>query len=66
VLLYTLLEVLRVVAISISCFMPSTADNILKQLGVEKATEKMREGSPINKANPLFPRIETKSVQFPR
>ena len=45
-----LLEMLRIIALSIEPFMPSTSKEILSQLNKEK----------INKSNPLFPRIETK------
>lgn len=46
-----LLEVLRIVAVSIAPFMPQTAENIHKQLGG-------REGAKIAKDAPLFPRME--------
>jgi len=71
VMMYNLLEVLRITAISIASFMPETAENIWGQLGMPGDIEKvktssikewgvMKEGASINKANPLFPRIETK------
>ncbi len=69
-LLYSLLESLRIVALSIYPFMPSTSKSIMKQLGIEEDPSKMKfsdiglwgklkEGTVINKSNPLFPRIET-------
>ena len=70
--IYSLLESLRIVAVSLSPFMPETAKNIAEQLGIprdslDKATladiktwGKLKSGHPINKTKPLFPRIETK------
>ncbi len=69
--IYSLLEVLRVVAISINPFMPQTSKNIWEQLGMETEIEKisfsdgmkwgdMVEGQKVSKAKPLFPRIESK------
>ncbi|MFH0763791.1 MAG: methionine--tRNA ligase [Candidatus Omnitrophota bacterium] len=65
-----LLEAIRVVAISIYPFMPETAKNVWAQLGMKEGLDKVRfsetkdwgnlkEGHKINKAGPLFPRIDT-------
>lgn len=70
-LLYSLLEGLRIVALSIYPFMPSTSRSIMKQLGIEEDPSKMKfsdvkswgvlkEGLKVNKSAPLFPRIEVK------
>jgi methionyl-tRNA synthetase len=58
----TLLNVLRMVAISIYPFMPGTSINIWEQLGLGGTLEDkspFKEGSSIGKFQPLFPRIET-------
>jgi len=68
-LLYSLLESLRIVALSIYPFMPVTSKNIMAQLGIEEDPSKMKfsdisswgklkEGTKIKKPTPLFPRIE--------
>lgn len=68
-IIYALLEVLRIIAISISPFMPGTAKNIFTQLGIKEDLEKvkfseiktwgrLKEGTRVSKAQPLFPRIE--------
>ncbi len=70
-LLYSLLESLRIVALSIYPFMPATSKSIMKQLGIEEDPSKMKfsdvntwgvlkEGLKVNKSAPLFPRIEVK------
>jgi methionyl-tRNA synthetase len=70
-LLYSLLESLRIVALSIYPFMPATSKSIMKQLGVEEDPSRMKfsdvstwgllkAGLKVNKSAPLFPRIETK------
>jgi methionyl-tRNA synthetase len=70
-LLYSLLESLRIVALSIYPFMPATSKSIMKQLGIEedpsgmkfsdiKSWGLLKEGTKINKSAPLFPRIEIK------
>jgi methionyl-tRNA synthetase len=68
--IYSLLEALRIVAVSVMPFMPGTAKNIAGQLGIPrdsldkatvddiKAWGKLKSGHPLNKTNPLFPRIE--------
>ncbi|MDD5174682.1 MAG: hypothetical protein PHV48_07675 [Candidatus Omnitrophica bacterium] len=69
-LLYSLLEGLRIVALSIYPFMPATSKSIMRQLGIEEDPSKMKfsdvnswgllkEGTKVNKSAPLFPRIET-------
>ncbi|MDO8535986.1 MAG: methionine--tRNA ligase [Candidatus Omnitrophota bacterium] len=69
-LLYSLLEALRIVALSIYPFMPATTKGIMEQLGVTEPVEKMKftdiatwgklkPGTKVNKSKPLFPRIET-------
>lgn len=47
-----LVEVIRKVSLELSAFMPQTTESIQAQLGQDK----------INKSNPLFPRIDTKST----
>lgn len=69
-LLYSLLESLRIVALSIYPFMPATTKSIMEQLGVAEPVEKMKfedigtwgklkPGTKVNKSKPLFPRIES-------
>jgi methionyl-tRNA synthetase len=55
--IYSLLEVLRVTAVSISPFMPETAIRINRQLGLKEGRP-LEEGIRINKLEPLFPRID--------
>lgn len=69
--LYNLAETLRMVAVLISPFMPTTAEKIWAQLGL---TEKLSDirlkdvadfghlvcGGKVNKPEPIFPRIEEK------
>lgn len=65
-MMYDLYEVLRILSVSLSPFLPTTADKISEQLGLgaKKRTIKdmswglARSGTKINKGNPLFPRIE--------
>jgi len=67
--IYTLSEVLRIVAISLYPFMPATAKNIYGQLGLKGDPEKskisdikewggLKAGTAVSKSKPLFPRIE--------
>ena len=65
--MYNLFEVLRVVAIFVNPFMPSTAEAMWKQLGIQNPLQKqtsqdLRFGKKIackvSKGNPLFPRIQ--------
>jgi len=71
----SLVEVLRIVALSVSSFMPDTAKNIWAQLGMKEDIEKIKSsemkswgripsGHPIQKSNPLFPRIDTGKVKI--
>lgn len=66
--IYYLLEILRICAVSIYPFMPSTAQNIWIQLGMEGRIEGvplssikcwggMKPGASVKKSSPLFPRI---------
>jgi methionyl-tRNA synthetase len=66
--LYYLVETLRIIAVYLYPFMPSTAEKIWQQLGLEKdihsvnlAAEatwgKMKPGKTVHKGPPLFPRI---------
>lgn len=66
----SLLEVLRIVALAVWPFMPKTADGLWKQLGISEPLEKtpfqemkwgyFEKGGTIAKGAPLFPRIEVK------
>lgn len=68
--IYSLLESLRIVAVSISPFMPETAKKIYGQLGLKpddvdrlkiadiSTWGNLKSGSFIKKSAPLFPRIE--------
>ena len=57
-LIYALLDTLRIVAISISPFMPGTAKAMMAQLGISDDKKALKPGDKINKSAPLFPRIE--------
>jgi len=68
-MMYNLLETLRIVAMAIYPFMPETAKNVWAQLGIKEDLEKLpfsdikiwgklQSGHAVSKANPLFPRIE--------
>jgi methionyl-tRNA synthetase len=65
--LYNLLEAQRLIALQIKPFMPETGCQILRQLGVDPESTlqdndswgELAAGSKIEKAAPLFPRIET-------
>jgi methionyl-tRNA synthetase len=67
--IYNLLEVLRIVAIAVSSFIPETAVEMLKQLGLKdhlKSAEfdelfmwgRLEANKKVSKADPLFPRIK--------
>jgi methionyl-tRNA synthetase len=68
--MYNLAEVLRIVAILISPFMPTTTEKIWEQLGLQARTDLAKDlkaaqtwgglpfGERIVKGQPLFPRIE--------
>jgi len=68
--IYSLLEVLRIVAVAVYPFMPSTAEKIYAQLGLKddiasstladiRSWGRLKPGASIAKSSPLFPRIET-------
>ncbi|MBU1006567.1 MAG: class I tRNA ligase family protein, partial [Candidatus Omnitrophica bacterium] len=65
-MMYDLYEVLRIVSVALWPFMPSTAEEMTRQLGLPEAKAELkylswglaRSGTKINKGNPLFPRIE--------
>lgn len=67
--IYYLLESIRIAAVCVYPFMPSTAENIYTQLGLKADFENtkffdlkswglLKEGGDISKNKPLFPRIE--------
>lgn len=69
--LYNLAEVLRIISILISPFMPSTPDRIRQQLGIEdqgalKTWDSLGEfgqipaGTKVQKGEPIFPRLDIK------
>lgn len=69
--LYTLAEALRIIAVYLFPFMPSTAEKIWKQIGIKDdiatanfdaigAWGGLRSGIKVQKAEHIFPRIETK------
>ncbi|KAF1855994.1 hypothetical protein Lal_00004290 [Lupinus albus] len=69
--MYNLAEVLRIVTILVSPFMPTTAPKIWAQLGIETAFADVRlhdaqswgllaAGTKVAKPEPIFPRIEIK------
>ncbi len=69
--IYNLVEVLRIVAVSILPFMPQTSKDILTQIGMAGDIDRLtvdemnkwglfKPGSRINKGSALFPRIEEK------
>lgn len=71
-ILYTLCEALRLIAIFLFPFMPSTADKIWKQINLEGDISKvdfgtevqwgrLKPGIKINKGPALFPRMEKKN-----
>jgi methionyl-tRNA synthetase len=70
-ILYTLAESLRIIAVYLYPFMPDTANNIWKQLGLNKHINnftlnvigewgKLQPGIKVQKGEPLFPRIDLK------
>ncbi len=71
IVIYTLLEALRIISIQIFSFMPGTSQRIRSQLGMGRDPKECNleyaetwgalvKGTKINKSGPLFPRIETK------
>jgi methionyl-tRNA synthetase len=70
-ILYTLAESLRIIAVYLYPYMPDTANNIWKQLGIDKEISnftidvigqwgKLQPGMKVQKGEPLFPRIDLK------
>ncbi len=70
-ILYTLGESLRIIAVYLYPYMPDTANNIWKQLGIDKEISnftidvisqwgKLQPGMKVQKGEPLFPRIDLK------
>jgi methionyl-tRNA synthetase len=70
-ILYTLAEALRIIAVYLYPYMPDTANNIWKQLGINKSIDnftlgvitewgKLQPGMKVQKGDPLFPRIDLK------
>lgn len=66
--MYNLIDSLRVIALLITPFMPETGEKILNLLGCHTGTAleeeydfriRLKSGTSIDKAAPLFPRIET-------
>ena len=71
IVIYTLLEALRIISVQIFSFMPDTSRKIRAQLGIEQSSQessleeakvwgRLAKGTKINKTGPLFPRIEIK------
>ena len=65
--MYNLMEIQRLVALLIEPFMPDTAQKMVEILGIDPASQSLEEkgawgglrpGTRIQKATPLFPRIE--------
>jgi len=67
-IIYSIVEILRIVSISLCPFMPGTAKEIWKQLGISTDSKSytfediskwgiMKEGGNVKKGSPLFPRI---------
>jgi methionyl-tRNA synthetase len=67
--IYNLLEVLRLVSVAVSSFIPQTSLEMLKQLGLTSHLEsldfqelftwgRLEANKPVSKADPLFPRIK--------
>jgi len=69
--IYNLMEVLRIISLSLSPFMPDTCKNIWRQIGGKdilypfyydeiKEWGRLAPNAKISKGKPLFPRIEKK------
>lgn len=66
--IYGLLEALRILSISVTPFIPTTAANMWRQLGMNEDIGssnpgrwgELKEGMKVNKGDPLFPRIDTR------
>jgi methionyl-tRNA synthetase len=79
-ILYTIAESLRLIAVYMFPFMPSSSEKIWKQLGIDENIEEFIPKSPQNwdwggynlsgtqtsKGEPLFPRIDTKKPHAPK
>jgi methionyl-tRNA synthetase len=76
VILYNLVEALRISAVYLSPFMPSKANEIWRQIGLKQEIEDIKRfdeavkwgayfkgGEKTQKGNPLFPRIETAKAE---
>ncbi len=70
--IYNLAEILRIVTIAVSPFIPASAEKMWEQAGITEPLSKMRfsdiekwglvkPGTQIKKGAPLFPRIDTKA-----
>ena len=69
-MIYNLMETLRITALAVGPFMPSTSGEIWHQLGLSEIDKakfseikewgRLKAGMKINRSKPLFPRIETK------
>jgi methionyl-tRNA synthetase len=70
-IIYNLTEVLRIVTIAVSSYIPASAEKMWSQLGITEPLSKarfsdigkwglIRAGTKTNKGQPLFPRIEQK------
>ena len=66
--MYNLLESIRIIALLVAPFMPETAEKIMQILGCDSDNLALdgqdqwgglKPGTQIEKASPLFPRIET-------
>ena len=75
-ILYNSMEALRVIAVLISPFLPATAMRICRQIGLDDSAEVqslntitawggLQFGSPVGKAEPIFPRIESQKQKAP-
>lgn len=72
---YNLLESLRVIAVLIAPFMPSTSEAVLRRIGIDDAVAQnydairawggLKPGSPVEKGVALFPRVEFKKEAAP-
>ena len=72
-IIYNLLEILRIIAVMISPFMPSSSARILEQLGIEDLVNQNFEAiknwggltadTKLKRGNALFPRVEAKKGQ---
>lgn len=66
--MYNLLEAIRIIALLVAPFMPETAEKIMQILGCDSSNLNLegqdqwgglQPGTQVEKASPLFPRIET-------